>query len=390
MKILHVLPALNPVWGGPLTGALAMSQGLSAIGHRAELLGLMVPGEPLVTDSDMTIHAISGARGRYGYCPPLKRWLVQHAAAYDALIVHGLWRYYGWVTSRVALRAGVPYFVWAHGSLDPYSLRCSRAKFLLKLIYRAAFESRVCAGARAVLFTTEEELELARPALGRRPTAVVATPAGVSIDGDAVAGAPMFLNAFPHLAARDLVLFLGRLHPKKGLDLLIEAFASVAMEFPRAHLVVSGPDQIGWRPEIEALARRHAVADRVSFTGMLDGVMKSGAFAVSRVFALPSRQENFAFAAVEALGAGLPVLISRRVNIWREVEAAGAGMVVEPTAAGTAEGLRNLLAAPDRLAAMGRNARALAVRRYESRQVARDFIECLQGCRGSAVAAGRA
>ena len=149
--------------------------------------------------------------------------------------------------------------------------------------------------------------------------------------------------AGPGLDGKRLLLFLGRIHEKKGCDLLVKAFAEIRDIDPSVHLVMAGPDSGEWTPALQKLAGELGIADRITWTGMLLGDMKWGAFQASDAFILPSHQENFGIAVAEALGCGLPALISDKVNIWREVEADGAGFVASDTVAGTVASLRHWL-----------------------------------------------
>ncbi len=165
-----------------------------------------------------------------------------------------------------------------------------------------------------------------------------------------------FLRSFPELRNKRLLLFLGRLHEKKGCDLLIDAFAAVSRENPALHLVLAGPDAGGMQA---ALSRRAAALglSAITWTGMLRGDAKWGAFRAAEAFVLPSHQENFGIAVTEALACGVPVLISKRVNIWREIEQDNAGLVDDDTAAGTQRLLRRWLAlAPAERSAMATRA----------------------------------
>jgi glycosyltransferase involved in cell wall biosynthesis len=137
-----------------------------------------------------------------------------------------------------------------------------------------------------------------------------------------------------------VLLFLGRLHPKKGCDELIAAFADVAHRDPQLRLVMAGPDQVGWQRGLAARATELGVHERITWTGMLAGDTKWGAYRAAEAFVLPSHQENFGIVVAEALACGVPVLISDKVNIWREIAAAQAGIVRDDTPAGTVALLR--------------------------------------------------
>jgi glycosyltransferase involved in cell wall biosynthesis len=174
------------------------------------------------------------------------------------------------------------------------------------------------------------------------------------------------------------VLFLARLHPKKGCDLLIEAFARHARADPQVHLVMAGPDSSGLLTRLQTQATALGIANRVTWTGMLQGPLKWGALRAADVFALPSHQENFGIAVVEALAVGLPVLISERVNIWREVVAGEAGFA----APDSVEGMATMLArwhalAPDARRDMRANASACYQRHFRMESAARRLIETI-------------
>jgi glycosyltransferase involved in cell wall biosynthesis len=162
-----------------------------------------------------------------------------------------------------------------------------------------------------------------------------------------------FFKAFPHLNGKQYLLFLSRIHVKKGCDLLFDAFADVMRARPEIQLVMAGPDQTGWRPALEARANSLGISDRITWTGMISGAVKSGAFVGADAFILPTHQENFGIAVTEAISHGTPVLISDKVNIWREIIEDGAGIAAPDTLDGTKQLLTQWLElAPDKKAAM--------------------------------------
>jgi len=176
------------------------------------------------------------------------------------------------------------------------------------------------------------------------------------------------------------LLFLSRIHPKKGCDLLLRAFAQAAPSDPSLHLVTAGPDGGAWQATLEGLAGDLGIAGRVTRTGMLTGDLKWGAFHAADAFLLPSHQENFGIgiAVAEALACGLPVLISDKVNIWREIQHDGAGLVAEDTEGGTARLLRDWLAqTPEEARRMRRHARCCFLTRFEIGAAAEGLMETL-------------
>ena len=191
--------------------------------------------------------------------------------------------------------------------------------------------------------------------------------------GDAPPARPAeaFALTVPGLQGRPYLLFLGRLHPKKGCDLLLRAFAAQAEKLPDHHLVLAGPDPDRLGPALRALAAVLGIADRVHWPGMLHGAAKWGAVHGCDAFVLPSHGENFGVAVAEALSCGRPVILTRKVNIAAEVAAAGAGLLCPDTEAGVADAIARFAAlAPGEKAAMGTRARACFLDRFLATRVA--------------------
>jgi glycosyltransferase involved in cell wall biosynthesis len=292
------------------------------------------------------VHAIGPVALGFGLTGRLGHWLRLHGPDYDAVVVHGLWQFHGISVWRALHGGPIPYFVYPHGMLDPWFKQAYPLKHLKKSIYWKLAESRVINDAAAVLFTASEEARLAEQTFNPYRAKPHVVGFGIAIDAAARLGsADAFEREWPETRSKRRVLFLGRLHPKKGGDMLIEAFAQVAGADAQVHLVMAGPDDgQGTQAAWQALASKLGVADRITWTGMLSGDAKWSALRAAEVFVLPSHQENFGIAVVEALALGVPVLISDKVNIWREIEADGAGLVEPDTLNGTTSLLRRWLA----------------------------------------------
>lgn len=349
MKFLHVISSVDPAGGGPIEGATQLHRALVAQGHSGEFASLDDPGAGCALQFDAApLHALGPAQGRFGYSAAFVPWLRSHAGGFDAVIVNGLWQYIGLGTRQALAGSATPYFVFPHGMLDPWFKRRYPLKHLKKWLYWPWAEYRVLRDATRVLFTCEEERLLARQSfwLYRAREAIVSFGTAPP-DDDPAASREAFYSRFETLRGKRLFLYLGRIHSKKGCDLLIEAFAKACRDMPEARLVMAGPDQTNWRPALEALAQKCGVAERICWAGMLSGAHKWGAFRTAEVFCLPSHQENFGIAVVEALACGCPVLVSDKVNIWREIEAAQAGLVGTDTPEGTVGLLERWLAAPE-------------------------------------------
>ena len=200
-----------------------------------------------------------------------------------------------------------------------------------------------------------------------------------------------FLARWPDLRGKRLAVSLGRIHPKKGTDLLIQAFAGTLARDPSWHLAIAGPDQVGWQKELEAIAASVGVADRITWTGMLKGTLKWGAFAASEVFVLPSHQENFGIAVAEAMACSLPVVVSKKVNIWREIEASRAGLVCEDTLEGTEIALQRWSElAPEEIAALRGRTRKCFDEQFNFTTTSKKVLETIERVAGANVSDSKA
>lgn len=342
LRILQIIGTLNPQYGGPVEAAKQLAFEIGRCGHSIQMLTLDAPSASWLEDREIrsSACALGPSYGKYRYAPRLVPWLKKNLESFDVVIVHGIWQYQSRAVHSVCRAKGVPYCVFVHGALDPWFRKTYPLKQLKKWLYWPWAEYRSLRDAGAVLFTCEEERVLARQSfwLYRVKERVVAYGIGRPREEPSSARAA-FLSKFPQLANRRFLLFMSRLHRKKGLDLLIEAFRTLSDRHPSVHLVVAGPDQEGLRSELSRFEGYAAIEQRVHWLGMLTGEVRWGAYHAADAFCLPSHSENFGLVVAEALARRLPVLISNKVNIWREIESAGAGLIAQDTLDGT----RNLL-----------------------------------------------
>ena len=347
MKILHLLPSVDPRGGGPVEGVRLSGLAMREAGHDIEVATCDATDDGYLMAFPFPVHALGPTRSRYRYCERFAPWLAANAKRFDAVIVHGLWQYHGFAAWKALHSSDVPYYVYVHGMLDPWFKEAYPLKHLKKWLYWPWAEYRVLRDAHAVIFTTEEERTRARQSFWLYRANERIVPYGTTVPAlDPPLVREAFLQAVPGLRGKRIMLFLGRVHTKKGCDLLIDAFARVASHDAALHLVIAGPDETGWVATLRAQAQAAGIAHRLSLPGMLQGELKWGAFHASEVFVLPSHQENFGVAVAEALGCGLPALISDKVNVWREIEADGAGLVAADTVDGTEKNLLRWLELP--------------------------------------------
>lgn len=380
MRLLQVISTVDPSFGGVAEAMLQGSLACVQLGHDVEVATLDNPSADFLADYPLPVHATGPAISAYAYSSRLMPWLEANAQRFDVVVVHALWQYHGFAVWRALRKTTVPYVVFPHGMLDPWFKRTYPAKHFKKWLFWPWADYRVLRDARAVLFTCEEERRLASQSfwLYRAREVVVSFGTGAP-PGDAPRQRERFLSAFPALRGRRLLLFLSRIHPKKGCDLLIEAFARVAPEWKDIDLVMAGPDLGDWQAGLQAQATALGVSDRIVWPGMLRADLKWGAFHASDGYVLPSHQENFGIAVAEALACGLPVLISDKVNIWREISAAGAGIVAPDTADGTERSLRHWLGLSTQAhAGMVQNASNLFHDRFSIDAMARSLLDVLE------------
>ena len=340
MKILHIIGTLDPAAGGP-SESVRVLMTYPSVGYTGEVVTLDDPKSPFLTAFPFPVHALGPSYFKFGFNRRLLPWLRANRDRFDGVVVNGLWSYTGLAAWR-AMHHHRPYVVFTHGMLDPYFKRAFPLKHFKKWIYWVLAEYWVLRHAYRVLFTTPEEAMLAKQSFWLHRWKGYVVPYGASRPQGSSPEVQQeeFLVQCPEVRGKRFLLFLGRIHRKKGCDMLIDAFCKLADEDPELHLVMAGPDQQGWIAKLRSVVEKAGLQDRVHWPGMLKGDAKWGAFFASEVFILPSHQENFGIAVAEALASGRPVLLADKVNIAVAIAEYGAGLMELDTPAGTENLLR--------------------------------------------------
>ena len=381
MKILLLIPALGAVYGGPSTLAPLLATALGRRGLQVDLAATNANGAQTLDAPVGRWLEQDGCRVRYfdrlGTAEyklsfSLLAWLGRHAADYDLVHIHSSFNFPVLAAASVCRWRGVPYLLTPHGMLEPWALGYKAWK---KRVYYDWIERPlVLRGARALQALNGSEaanieaLKLGPP--------VVVLPNGIDPAQTGSCGpaeAEIFLNRFPAARDKTVILFLHRIDPKKGLDVLARAYAQVRARFSRAHLVVAGPDSIGYTETARGFFEAAGCAGEATFTGMLAGEVKRGALAAASVFVLPSYSEGFSMSVLEAMAAGLPCVLTEGCN-FPEAGAAGAARIV-PTgdADRFAAELLGLLDDPSAARAEGERARALVLGDYTWAAIANHY-----------------
>ena len=333
MKILHVIPSVGPLRGGPSFVIRTMSAGLAAQGCDVDVATtddngperLPVPLNRPVMENGVTYRYFRRQTHFYIISWPLSRWLRNHVAAYDLLHIHALFSFSVASAAWWASHYRVPYVVRPLGTLNRWGIENRRP--WLKQASLRLIDGRVLSGAAAVHYTSQEEQEEGAMAASVSRPVVIPNPVDFQFDRNQLP-ACWLRSRYPAIAGRRIILFLSRLHPKKGIDLLLVSFARLRAQIPNIALVLGGAGEEPFVERLRRQARELGIESDVVWTGFLEGDAKKAAMAEAEVFVLPSYSENFGVAVVEAMVCGLPVIVSDQVGIHRHISAAAAGLVV--------------------------------------------------------------
>ncbi|HEA31091.1 MAG TPA: glycosyltransferase [Leeuwenhoekiella sp.] len=364
MKILHVVDQMDPKRGGVCQAIRTIIKGASLLGESNEVVSLDDPKSDFLSGDSFKTHALGPADNPWSYSKDIKAWLISNLLNYDKVIIHGLWQfpsYAVYLAKRDLMKndnseGSKPYklpqiYVMPHGMLDPYFQRAAsrKLKAVRNTLYWKIIENKIINTADALLFTCDEEKNLARqPFSPYRPPKELVIGLGVERPPDeTVEMQKAFQSKCAGLNESKYILFISRIHEKKGVDLLIQAYSNWLDEHSTdsdgnknttiLKLVIAGPGiETDYGKKIESeVEGNNNLKNNVLFPGMLVADAKWGAFYGCEAFILPSHQENFGIAVVEALACGKPVLISDQVNIWREIEDGKAGIIGSDTLKGT-------------------------------------------------------
>jgi glycosyltransferase involved in cell wall biosynthesis len=290
----------------------------------------------------------------------------------DIVHLHTLWHPLNAIARKACARHDRDYVMMPHGMLDPYSLRQKRWR---KRVYLVTSERRNLEGASRLIFTTYHEQQAAREGLGWLGAAEI-IPLGADSPPDMPRqnARQAFINRFPQVANRRCLIFLGRIHPKKGIERLLTILPEILRRHPSILLIIAGDGEQSDVRNLKNLVQASNIESHVLFTGMVQGQAKWSALACAEVFILPSRQENFAISMAEAMHSGLPIVITRKVNSWPFVEKAQAGFVIEEDNAEFVKCLDVLLSDPDLARYMGSRGKNFAKEHFSWSRVTRDMV----------------
>jgi glycosyltransferase involved in cell wall biosynthesis len=380
MKVLHVLPAVASVRGGPSHAVLAMVKALRAQGVEAEIAttnnnglelldvpfnecidyqGVPVRFFPQVASPVENTSFSVGSDKAFIFAPALTQWLWHHARDYDLLENHYLFSYASSCAGAIARWQKIPYIVRTIGQLSPWALAQSQLK---KRLYSALIERQNLNRAAAIHCTSEGEAEDVRH-FGIQ-TQTFTLPLGVDLL-PAQPSAKSELHALYGIPTETpILLFLSRIHPKKRPDLLIEVLHQLRVQALDCHLILAGSGDEQYLRELRHLVDSLGLTSRVTFTGFVAGQAKTLLLQGTDLFVLPSYAENFGVAVAEAMAAGLPVVVTPGVQISPDIAAHQAGLVVKGEVDTLVTAILELMRSPETLLQLGENGKQLAKEKY--------------------------
>ncbi|GBF81261.1 hormogonium polysaccharide biosynthesis glycosyltransferase HpsP [Aphanothece sacrum] len=383
MKILHVVPSISLVYGGPSQMVLGLCAALADQGIDVTILTtnsngdtgqlpLEVPlGVPILQKGYQIIYFPCSPFRRYKFSLQLLQWLANHASDYDIAHIHALFSPVSTAAATIARYCHLPYILRPLGTLDPADLQKKR---LLKQFYGTFLERPNLAGAAGVHFTTEQEAKISHRYGVKTQDLVI--PLGVSLPDNC----PPYGQIRQNLGIPNnlpLLLFMSRIDPKKGLNLLLAAGENLVKREVKFHLVIAGsnPQDPTYEAQIQEQISKSCLAKHTTITGFVKGELKLGLLQDADLFVLPSYYENFGIAVAEAMAMNIPVVISEGVYIWPDIQEVAAGWVTSLDIEMLTNTLETALNNPQERQKRGENARQLVLNRYQWPVIAQQMIK---------------
>jgi glycosyltransferase involved in cell wall biosynthesis len=378
MKILMIIPYLASLYGGPAKVVRELAQSLGKFGLSVDVITTNANGTTTLDVPLAVWIQEEGYRVKYFQCwhhndlilsLPLLQWLYNNGHSYD--VIHTSHRFSPLIllTEWICQLHKIPYIVTPHGMLEPWAL--SYKAWKKKLYFR--FLEQPALKQASIIHTLNSSEASNIQSLGFQHTVII--PNGISQNQFHVSAHPdIFYEHFPQTRGKTLILFMGRIDPKKGLDLLAPAFAEVHQQFPNTHLVIAGPDTIGFLSTVKDYFTQAQCLSAVTFTGMLTGELKQSALSAATLYVAPSYSEGFSMSVLEGMASGLPCILTKGCN-FQEAELAQAAYVVNIEASSIATALINCLRNPQQARSLGKTAQTFVFQNYTWDSIAEKLIQ---------------
>ncbi|MBW3022893.1 glycosyltransferase [Candidatus Woesearchaeota archaeon] len=375
MRILHVIPAYSVEWGGPSKVVHDLSEFLSKKGVAVDILTTYGSEETLYPVPE-NVNLISLKRNKFsriwtGFSIDAFNFLRNNIKKYDCLHIHELWHFPHFASYW--MRETIPYAVTTHGQLDGW---CLSHEGLRKKVYSFLIQKKILEKATIIKALTLQEKENIVNYDAKLRNKIVIIPNGINVtEFKNIPEKGFFKSKHAILREKKYILFLGRINIIKGLDILVSAFKKLSREYQDLYLVIVGADDNDYAEKIKKSLKKEGLFKRSIFTGMLTGREKLSVFADAHLFVLPSYSESFPMAVIESMACGIPVVISNKVGIYKEVQSHNAGIIVKTSADNLYEGMKTLLENEDLRREIAENGKKLAMANYDINEITDMTIE---------------
>lgn len=382
MKVLHVIPAVAPCYGGPSRTIFEMCRAIQDKGLELLIVTTDADGrnrlsveleKPLAYEDVPTIFFSRQLSESFKYSGTLAHWLNENVKNFDVVHIHAIFSHTSLAAANACRKYDKPYVLRPLGSLDPWGL--SQKRMRKRLLWNFGVK-QMLNGAAAIHYTTNTEQRHAENTFGLNNGVVI--PLGIEEEMMAAPTASEdFRKRYASLRNNPYVLALSRIHPVKALEILLENFLDVTRKrrFHNWRLVIAGDGKTEYVDSLKSLVREHEGNGRVIFTGWLDGTEKVSVLKGAALLALPSYQENFGLSVVEAMACGVPVFVSEHVNLAEEIQDVGAGWVVPLKRADLSRALETALKNKKDRISRGAAGRKLVHSRFTWKTVSKQLVE---------------
>lgn len=374
MRILHISPSLKIETGGAIVSVRELASALYEGGIEVSIFA------PSESSNDTSVSDIKGVKTRVfprgilsglwtGHSPLLAKAVKEAIVNFDLIHIHEIWHHAHFAAYQAAKSARKPFIVTLHGELEPWRLNY---KAFRKKIYFNLIQKRILREAAALHAITKGEVEQISKFINNKNIFYI--PNGLNVNEfENLPSRKRCENLYPEIQGKKVILFLGRIHPMKGLDILAKAFGNILKRRRDIQLVIAGPDNNGYRNRIVEILKDENAICNTTFTGMVKGENKLALLGRADIFVLPSYSEVLGLSTLEAMACSIPVIITTACH-FPEVKEKGAGEVVDVDVGQLSKTLNRFLDDPQLCKEMGKKGKALVRERYTWDRVADAMI----------------
>jgi glycosyltransferase involved in cell wall biosynthesis len=375
MNVLHIIPSYLPFekYGGPIYSTHLLCKYLFKKGINVTVFTTArnFEKEKMFDNIKVKYFKYYGYE-HYNFSPALFKKLSKEIKNYDLIHITAVWNFPVFIGAYLSRKSKIPYIISPIGTLDPHVVK--NKSYIVKKLYYNLISKRDLKKASLIHYTTEYEKHKTEKYFKIKNKGVV-IPRGIEFEEFEKENKNLIFEKIPYLKNKKYILFLSRINWKKGLDILIPAFHKISKDFKDIYLVITGPDNEGYGKKVRKWVKDYELEKRVIFTGPLYGEEKISILKNSEIFVLSSYSENFGMAVVEAMACGIPVLISDRVGIYKEVKRYNAGIITQTNEESVYKGIKTFLENRSLAQKISGNAKRLVKDYYDINKVAEKMIK---------------